>query len=60
MTVYFTSDQHFGHAAARSFYRRPFSSITELDRVMIDRWNAVVEPGDERARPTYTVTATEG
>jgi calcineurin-like phosphoesterase family protein len=47
MTVYFTSDQHFGHAAARSFYGRPFSSITEMDRVMIDRWNAVVKPGDE-------------
>jgi calcineurin-like phosphoesterase family protein len=47
MTVCFTSDQHFGHAAARSFYRRPFSSITEMDRVMIDRWNSVVEPEDE-------------
>jgi calcineurin-like phosphoesterase family protein len=47
MTVYFTSDQHFGRAAARSFYGRPFSSITEMDRVMIDRWNAVVKPGDE-------------
>ena len=47
MTVYFTSDHHFGHAAARSFYGRPFSSITEMDRVMIDRWNAVVKPGDE-------------
>jgi calcineurin-like phosphoesterase family protein len=47
MTVYITSDQHFGHAAARSLYHRPFSSITEMDRVMIDRWNAVVEPEDE-------------
>jgi calcineurin-like phosphoesterase family protein len=47
MPMYFTSDQHFGHAAARSFYRRPFSSITEMDRVMIDRWNSEVEPEDE-------------
>jgi calcineurin-like phosphoesterase family protein len=47
MPVFFTSDQHFGHAAARSFYRRPFLSIAEMDQVMIDRWNAVVAPGDE-------------
>ena len=47
MAIYFTSDHHFCHAAARSFYRRPFSSIAEMDQVMIDRWNAVVEPRDE-------------
>jgi calcineurin-like phosphoesterase family protein len=47
MTIYFTSDQHFGHAAARGFYRRPFLSVDEMDREMIDRWNAVVEPADE-------------
>jgi calcineurin-like phosphoesterase family protein len=47
MSVYLTSDQHFGHAAARSFYRRPFSSVEEMDREMIDRWNTVVECGDE-------------
>jgi calcineurin-like phosphoesterase family protein len=47
MTVYFTSDHHFGHAAARSFYRRPFGSAAEMNQVMIDRWNGVVEAGDE-------------
>jgi calcineurin-like phosphoesterase family protein len=46
MSVYFTSDNHFGHAGARSFYRRPFASVAEMDRQMIDRWNSVVEPGD--------------
>jgi calcineurin-like phosphoesterase family protein len=46
MAIYFTSDQHFGHAAARGFYRRPFTSVAEMDREMIDRWNSVVEPGD--------------
>jgi hypothetical protein len=30
MTVYFTSDQHFGHAAARGFYGRPFASTTSM------------------------------
>jgi calcineurin-like phosphoesterase family protein len=47
MAVYFTSDQHWGHASARSFYRRPFSSLAEMDRVMIERWNMSVGPGDE-------------
>lgn len=47
MTVYFSSDHHFGHAAARSFYRRPFASVAEMDQAMIDRWNAVIGPGDE-------------
>jgi hypothetical protein len=47
VSVYFTSDHHFGHAAARSFYRSPFTSIAEMDQVMIDRWNAVVGTSDE-------------
>jgi len=47
MTVYFTSDHHFGHSGARSLYRRPFASVPEMDRRMIERWNAVIEPGDE-------------
>ena len=47
MTVYFTIDQYFGHAAARSFYRRPFMSVTQMDQKMIDQWNSVVRPGDE-------------
>ena len=47
MTIYFTSDHHWGHAAARSFYRRPFSSLSEMDEQMIDRWNSVIRPRDE-------------
>jgi len=46
MSVYFTSDHHFGQATARSFYRRPFASVAEMDQEMIDRWNVVVSPGD--------------
>ena len=47
MTVYFTSDQHFGHAAARGFYRRPFASTADMDDQMIAYWNSVVSPTDE-------------
>jgi hypothetical protein len=29
------------------FYRRPFGSFAEMDRVLVNQWNAVVEPGDQ-------------
>ena len=45
--VFFTSDHHFGHAGARSLYRRPFASVAEMDQQMIERWNAVVDHDDE-------------
>jgi calcineurin-like phosphoesterase family protein len=47
MTVFFTSDTHFGHAGARALYRRPFDSVTAMDAAMLARWNAVVGPADE-------------
>src|SRR4051794_11381362 len=45
--VWFTSDNHFGHAGARGFYRRPFQSVVEMDQRMVENWNAVVQPEDE-------------
>ena len=47
MQVYFTADTHFGHGAARAFYRRPFASLAETDAAIIERWNAIVTPDDE-------------
>ena len=47
MSVYFTSDHHFGHSGARSFYRRPFATVAEMDREMIARWNAIIRSDDE-------------
>jgi calcineurin-like phosphoesterase family protein len=47
VTIYFSADHHFGDARARTFYRRPFASVAEMDQAMIDRWNATVVPGDE-------------
>ncbi|WP_039836528.1 phosphoesterase [Paenibacillus sonchi] len=40
--VFFTSDQHFGHKLIIDFESRPFSSVEEMDQVMIRKWNAVV------------------
>ncbi|MEG9525130.1 MAG: metallophosphoesterase family protein [Hyphomicrobiales bacterium] len=51
MTVYFTSDTHFGHAgilAGRMSRPRPFASIEEHDEALIAAWN-------NRIRPTDTV-----
>lgn len=47
MPVFFTSDHHFGHSGARSFYRRPFASVNEMDRQMIERWNSAIDQNDE-------------
>jgi calcineurin-like phosphoesterase family protein len=45
--LFFTSDTHFGHGGALGFYKRPFASLAEMDRAMVERWNAVVGPEDE-------------
>ena len=47
MTVFFTSDTHFGHAGARGRFRRPFESTAAMDEAMIAAWNETVGPGDE-------------
>ncbi len=47
MTVYFTSDTHFGDPRVLRIDRRPFASIPEHDAELVARWNAVVGPGDE-------------
>jgi len=47
MAVFFTGDTHFGHGGARGLYRRPFPSVAAMDAVMLERWNAVVQPEDE-------------
>lgn len=46
MTVFFTSDHHFGHANIINLCKRPFTDIEEMDRVMIQRWNTIVKPTD--------------
>lgn len=49
MTVWFTADQHFGHArllelsAARG---AAFRTVTEMNAALIHNWNSVVQPDD--------------
>jgi calcineurin-like phosphoesterase family protein len=46
MTTWFTSDTHFGHDAIRRLADRPFASTDAMDKVLVQRWNAVVQPTD--------------
>ena len=42
MTVFFTSDTHFGHGGALGLYRRPFASVAAMNEALVERWNATV------------------
>lgn len=44
--IFFTSDLHFGHKNVIKFDNRPFSSVEEMDKELIRRWNNKVGKGD--------------
>jgi calcineurin-like phosphoesterase family protein len=46
--TYFSSDHHFGHVKILEYEKqaRPFSSVEEMNEVLIERWNSVVKPED--------------
>lgn len=48
MTVWFTSDHHFGHKNILEYEaaHRPFASLEEMHEVLIERWNATVSSKD--------------
>lgn len=46
MTIYFTSDTHFGHERIILYSQRPFKNVEQMNRELVDNWNAVVKPGD--------------
>jgi calcineurin-like phosphoesterase family protein len=47
VTVFFTSDTHFGDHRVLNLYDRPFASLEAMDAGLIANWNALVGPGDE-------------
>jgi calcineurin-like phosphoesterase family protein len=46
VTVFFTSDTHFGDHRVIFMYGRPFATTGEMDEFMVNRWNEKVGPGD--------------
>jgi len=46
MTVWFTSDLHFGHSNIIGYSGRPFADVRGMDRGLVERWNDVVRPDD--------------
>lgn len=46
MTVWFTSDQHYGHANIIPYCKRPFRDVEHMEAEMVRRFAAVVKPDD--------------
>ncbi len=46
MRTWFTSDLHFGHSNIIKYCERPFKDATEMDAVLIEKWNERVAPKD--------------
>ena len=46
MTDYITSDLHLAHRNIIRYCSRPFSSVEEMDRTLIQNWNDTVMPDD--------------
>ena len=44
--IYFTADMHFGHRAIITMQNRPFESVEEMNRVLLQNFNAVVQKDD--------------
>jgi calcineurin-like phosphoesterase family protein len=47
MTIFFTSDTHFGDRRVKQIAQRPFASLDLHDEVLAARWNETVEVEDD-------------
>lgn len=46
MSLWFSSDQHFGHANILRYANRPFVDVQEMDEILVARHNERVGPED--------------
>ena len=46
MTELVTGCTHFGHSNIVHLANRPFADVEQMDRALIENWNAVVRPND--------------
>lgn len=44
--IFYISDLHFGHKNILGYDGRPFFTVAEMDKALIDNWNSVVKNGD--------------
>lgn len=44
--IYYTADQHFGHANIIKHCNRPFETVDEMDAYLLEQWNSCVRPND--------------
>ncbi len=44
--IYYIGDLHFGHENVIKFDHRPFNSVEEMDKALIERWNQKVNSED--------------
>jgi calcineurin-like phosphoesterase family protein len=47
VSVFYSSDQHFGHANIIGYCNRPFADVSAMNEALVERWNAVVGVEDE-------------
>ena len=44
---YYIADTHLGHDNIRRLSRRPFKTIEEMDKTIIDNWNGRISDNDD-------------
>jgi len=44
--TFFTADHHFDHYNIIKYCNRPFNTVNEMNRTLIDNWNSTVEDSD--------------